>query len=108
MQQPTLTSRTRIDPDRDETRRATRAGYSDPDVTIVDLRRLYQPEAPGDQPADGPARNYRYRWVVSGHWRNQPFGPQRSQRRQTWIPSYTKGPNGAPLLETERVNVWRR
>jgi len=46
--------------------------------------------------------------VVSGHWRKQPYGPEQSLRRQTWIPAYIKGPDGAPLLATERVNVWRR
>ncbi|GAA3032051.1 hypothetical protein GCM10017559_69080 [Streptosporangium longisporum] len=48
------------------------------------------------------------RWVVSGHWLNQVHGPNRSLRRRQWVPSHTKGPDGAPLLITARVNVWRR
>lgn len=39
---------------------------------------------------------------------SQPHGPERALRRQQWIPAYIKGPDGAPLLATERVNVWRR
>jgi hypothetical protein len=45
-----------------------------------------------------------HRWVVSGHWRNQSHGPGREQRRRQWIPAHIKGPDGAPLLATERVN----
>ncbi len=108
MQQPTLAERTIRRPDRDDARRAARVGYSDPDVTIVDLRQIYRPQEPRDDEGAGSSRTYRYRWVVSGHWRQQPFGKDRAQRRQQWIPSHTKGPDGAPLLETERVNVWRR
>lgn len=107
MQQPTLAERTILRADRADARRAARSGYSDPDVTIVDLRRLYHPQDPDASP-DGSSRTYSRRWVVSGHWRSQPFGKDRALRRQQWIPSYIKGPDGAPLLETERVNVWRR
>jgi hypothetical protein len=107
MQQPTLAERTILRADRADARRAARAGYSDPDVTIVDLRRLYHPRGPGESP-DESSRVYSHRWVVSGHWRQQPFGKDRALRRQQWIPSHVKGPDGTPLLETERVNVWRR
>lgn len=107
MQQPTLAERTIHRADRDDERRAARAGYSDPDVTIVDLRQIYRPQEARGNGEEG-SRVYSHRWVVSGHWRSQPHGPERSLRRQQWIPSYVKGPDGAPLLETERVNVWHR
>lgn len=108
MQQPKLAERSRVDAPKDDARRARRDGRPEPAVTLIDLRRLYRPQVPDEEGGEGSARRYRYRWVVSGHWRNQAFGPARSLRRQTWIPSYVKGPDGAPLLETERVNVWRR
>ncbi len=108
MQQPKLAERSRLDPPKDEARRASREGRPEPVVTLIDLRRLYRPQVPSEEPADGPSRHYRNRWVVSGHWRNQAVGPKQALRRQTWIPSYVKGPDGAPLLQTERVNVWRR
>ncbi len=76
-------------------------------MTVVDLRHRY---VPIDRKQDDEAlgRRYRHRWVVSGHWRNQAHGPDQSLRRQTWAPSYVKGPDGALLLVTEKVNVWRR
>jgi hypothetical protein len=107
MEQPQLVDRTRLDAGGSERRSAARAGLSAPDVAIVDLRRQYVPQDHAIDEVD-PGRRYRHRWVVSGHWRDQPHGPQRSLRRKTWIPAHVKGPDGAPLLATERVNVWRR
>lgn len=76
------------------------------EVTIVDLRRLAER---AHEPDDGDrSREYLHRWYVRGHWRQQPVGPARSERRPTWISGYIKGPAGAPLLQAERVTVWRR
>lgn len=107
MQQPLLVDRTRERADKPTARAYTREGLPAPEVTVVDLRRQYTPQDqdPGDEKG---SRHYRYRWVVSGHWRNQAYGPDRSLRRQTWVPAHLKGPGGAPLLSTEKVNVWRR
>lgn len=107
MQQPQLVDRQVERPDKPTARSYARAGRESPNVTVVDLRRQYVPDT-ADPDGDGPSRRYRNRWVVSGHWRNQAHGPDRSLRRQTWIPAFVKGPEGAPLLATERVNVWRR
>lgn len=74
-------------------------------VSIIDLRRL---EHRDTAVTDSAGRAYRHRWYVRGHWREQPHGPRQSLRRSTWIPGYIKGPPGAPLLELERVNLWRR
>jgi hypothetical protein len=74
-------------------------------VSIIDLRRL---EHRDTSATDSAGRAYRHRWYVRGHWREQAHGPRQSLRRSTWIPGYIKGPPGAPLLELERVNVWRR
>ena len=74
-------------------------------VSIIDLRRL---EHRDTSTTDTAGRAYRHRWYVRGHWREQAHGPKQSLRRSTWIPGYIKGPPGAPLLELERVNVWRR
>jgi hypothetical protein len=108
MQQPALIDHAQHRPDGPTRRAYARDGLPDPEVTLIDLRRQYVPQGqePGDQ--EDPGRKYRHRWVVSGHWRNQPYGPSQSLRRQTWVPSYVKGPEGAPLLSTEKVNVWRR
>ncbi|MET8571849.1 hypothetical protein [Streptomyces sp. NPDC004783] len=106
MQQPLLIDRTRERADKPTARAYARDGLPAPEVTVVDLRRQYTPQ--DRDPDAGSGRHYKHRWIVSGHWRNQPYGPGRSLRRQTWVPSHVKGPEGAPLLSTEKVNVWRR
>lgn len=110
MQQPQLVDRTRERAEAPVRRAYARAGRGDPEVTVVDLRRQYAPQDqdPDSEVRDERGRRYRNRWVVSGHWRNQPYGRGRELRRQQWVPAYVKGPEGAPLLATERVNVWRR
>lgn len=107
MQQPLLVDRTRERADKPTVRSLAREGLPVPEVSVVDLRRQYTPQD-RDPDAGTDGRRYRHRWVVSGHWRDQAYGPGRLLRRQTWIPSHVKGPEGAPLLSTEKVNVWRR
>lgn len=74
------------------------------DVSLVELRR--------PEPVTGesePRRvDWSHRWVVSGHWRQQPVGPGRALREPRWIAPHVKGPADRPLVEKERVNVWRR
>jgi len=107
MQQPQLVDRRQERADNATQRAYAREQLPDPEITVIDLRRQYVPDL-SDPDAEKESRRYRHRWVVSGHWRDQAYGPERSLRRQTWIPAYVKGPEGAPLLATERVNVWRR
>ena len=38
-----------------------------------------------------------FRQEVSGHFKLQPHGPQRSQRRLIWVDRYTRGPDDAPI-----------
>lgn len=106
MQQPQLAERRQAEPGKADARSLRRADLPVDPVTLVSLRRQYVPQTRETDPSGG--RTYRHRWVVSGHWRDQPHGPDRVLRRKTWIPAYVKGPDGAPLLSTERVNVWRR
>ena len=108
MQQPTIADRSQAEVDRQIRRAYGRAGRADPEVTLVDLRRQYRPSDQEPPEPDAPGRHYRHRWIVRGHWRQQAYGPERALRRPTWIPAYVKGPEGAELLETTRVNVWRR
>lgn len=107
MRQPTLVEREQVRPDKSVRRVTQRLGMADPQVSIVDLRRQFVPDG-RDEVGEEGGRRYRNRWVVSGHWRDQAWGPGRALRRRTWIPAYVKGPEGAPLVVTERVNVWRR
>lgn len=80
-------------------RDAKRHGIDREDITIVTLRRadefIY-----GE--GDGEPRDWKYRWIVRGHWRNQWY-PSLQSHRQVWINSYVKGPDGKPLKMTQRV-----
>lgn len=107
MQQPNLVQRSIERPDKAVRRAYGRAGRENPEVSVIDLRHQYVPED-SDLSDDPASRHYKVRWVVSGHWRNQAYGPNRELRRRQWVPSYVKGPDGAPLMVTEKVNVWRR
>lgn len=76
-------------------------------VRLIDLRPMRYVRIEADDPTPSN-RTYRHRWVVRGHWRQQAHGVKRALRRLTWVPSYIKGPEGAPLLEQDHVMVWRR
>jgi hypothetical protein len=108
MQQPTIVDRIPVEVERKVRAAYGRAGRGDPQVTLIALRRQYRLSGQPPLDPDQPGRRYKHRWIVRGHWRNQPHGPERSLRRPTWIPSYVKGPEGADLLETTKINVWRR
>ena len=75
-------------------------------VTTVELRRMKAVTI--DDSDSETTRTYAHRWVVRGHWRNQPHGKDHAQRRLQWVPSYVKGPEDAPLMASEKVMVWRR
>jgi len=56
----------------------------------------------------GGGRPYQHRWIVRGHWRNHWY-PSRGAHRPIWIDSHVKGPDGAPILDPDKlVNVLRR
>lgn len=85
---------------RPERRRTERAGLPARDVRVVRLRRHLREACD----AGGSGREYRHRWVVRGHWRQQWY-PKRGVHRPKWIAPYLKGPDDAPLLGGERVTV---
>lgn len=80
-------------------RRARR--HLQPEVEIVRVRRTHVELADAIQNAeegdDTAADARRFRWIVSGHWRSQPYGPGGSLRRPTFIAPHLKGPEGAPV-----------
>lgn len=88
-----------------------RIGRLDPNlltsVRYVQLRhRSVLPEQRGK--VDGGGRTHQNRWIVSGHWRNQWY-PSRQDHRPIWIDSHFKGPDGAPILDPDKlVHVLRR
>ena len=89
---------------RPERRRTQRAGLPERDVRIVRLRRGLADQRAAAQPAGAGGREWRHRWVVRGHWRNQWY-PSLGDHRPKWIAPYLKGPDDAPLLGGEKVTV---
>jgi hypothetical protein len=95
-------------PARASRRDAERHGVRRQDVTVVRLRRTHgdtgELETPGDRAP------YSHRFIVSGHWRNQPYPSEgENVHRQIWISPYVKGPEDAPLrVAPQRVYVWSR
>lgn len=73
------------------------------DVTVVDLRRSEKAKAAVVAESE---RTYRHRWIVRGHWHTQCYGPRASLRRKQYVMPYVKGPDGAPLLASEKVYRW--
>lgn len=108
MWQPGVAQRSRIDGHTGGTSRPGNPVPTESAVTLIDLRPLRQVHTRDDETDPETGRVYRHRWVVRGHWRQQPHGKGRAERRLQWIAPYVKGPEGAPLLEAEKVMVWRR
>jgi hypothetical protein len=90
-------------PDRASRKRAKRVGLPEREITVVRLRR--------DQKSSentGTSIDYAFRFMVSGHWRNQWF-PSLQTHRQTWIAPYVKGPDDKPFRPPQRrvFNLYR-
>lgn len=93
-------------PDRATRRRAERAEYPPKDVTVVHLRRPRSEDHPLDRA--GKQVEWSHRWIVAGHWRNQPY-PSIGETRQIWISPYVKGPEDKELrVREKRVFVLSR
>lgn len=79
----------------------------DPTVRYIDLRRARTEPSEHPDEQHTTTREYRHRWIVRGHWRNQ-YYPSRNDHRPIWIDPHLAGPEDKPLLGGERVNVLRR
>lgn len=73
-------------------------------VRVIEARPMRTVRATGES----SGRTYTHRWVVRGHWRDQPYGAGRKLRRTQWVESYLKGPEGAPIKRHDIVRAWRR
>lgn len=108
--QPSIGTRRRYDP-RTAGMHARKIPH-DSEVQIIKLREhLTHPEAwPGEDTDTPEERRWQltHRILVSGHWRQQPCGPGRADRRPIFVPPHIKGPPGAPLVVKPRVKVWSR
>lgn len=77
------------------------------EITVAALRKLRVNEEVRDETPGSPA-NYSHRFLVRGHWRKQPCGPERKMRKITWVVPYVKGPENKPFIAKDQINVWRR
>ncbi|MGK5740113.1 hypothetical protein [Micromonospora sp. URMC 103] len=79
------------------------------EVRIVRIRAHQATRTPPrtEPTADDPESGYRSRFWVSGHWRNQPYGPGRSLRRPVYISPFLRGPDDAPIILSTTVRVLR-
>jgi hypothetical protein len=58
---------------------------------------------------EGEGTQRSHRWWTRGHWRKVPYGPGKTRRRPTWIAPYISGPDGAPILDPDKlVSVLRK
>jgi hypothetical protein len=82
-------------------RRAQRKGL-DPKVRVLSLggERVTRAAHVGVS-----EREWKHSWIVSPHWRWQPYGPGRTLRRLRLIEAYRKGDPNLPLLGSDRVWV---
>jgi len=51
-------------------------------------------------------REYRHlnvQTLVAGHWKRQPYGEGRGQRKTIWIEPYWRGPEDAPIIQRPHV-----
>lgn len=94
----TLISTDEADLDRKIARRMKRMRLPQK-VNVIQLRRIKSNnEYEGDT-----AVTWSHRWIVRGHWRNQPTGPGREEVKRIWIKPYIKGPDNMPLVHTEKI-----
>lgn len=83
-------------------RKRGRKYYPNVEYVIGATSRVPSPEARESPPA-GPAREPAEGWTMSvktmvrGHWRQQPVGPGRLQRRTTLVRPHWRGPEDAPI-----------
>ena len=67
------------------------------EITVVQLRN--KEYAGGNQEPSGNTLEYNFRWMVSGHWRNQWYATEEKHKLK-WIDAYIKGPEEKPLKTT--------
>lgn len=75
----------------------------DVSVSVIDVRRSSTTRST----PSGRVIERDHRWERIGHWRMQPFGKGRTERRRIWIDPVVCGPVDKPLLVRPKVSVLR-
>jgi hypothetical protein len=84
-------------------RRMQRANLPQKPVRVITLRETRRTES-----GEGRAVDWSHRWIVGGHWKQQPYGPRQAYRRAQWIAPFVKGPADKPLVIRETVRALKR
>ena len=101
-----------LEPDRRIAKASARTGRPVPEVRVVRIRgRAARPAPVVANPSAAPdssrsEQRGERRWV-SGFWRQQPYGPERSLRRWQYVYAYLRGPQDAPITASTTVRVLR-
>lgn len=69
-------------------------------VRVIRLRRSEHKPTNGESEVE-----WSHRWLVNGHWRNQPYGPGKMERKLIWISPYVKGPDDKPFVP--KTDIYR-
>ena len=77
-------------------RKASKAGYEYLGGSIRVDRSL---EREGSRGSGDGSRTLTVRSLVSGHWRDQPYGPGMAYRKRIWIEPFWRGPEGVPITQ---------
>ena len=90
--QHTVSETEQVTTNRAGQRRATKNGMHSL-IRVIRLPRRVRDQAS----AEHVAVDWQSRWIVRGHWRNQPWGPERKRVRPVWIAPHIKGPEDKPI-----------
>ena len=94
----TVTDTREVDVDRKTAKRARRMNLPGR-VTIIHLRRTEGSRSDHESDIE-----WQHRWVVRGHWRNQPYGSGEDKHyERIWIAPFVKGPADAPFKVSDKV-----
>jgi hypothetical protein len=74
------------------------------DVSVIQLRQV---EYVGDRDTDHRFIDWQHRWEVRGHYRRI-TDRHTGEERLVWVRAHTKGPEGKPLRDTEKINALTR
>lgn len=87
--------------DRATRRRLGRAGFdAEQGIQVIQLRAT---AGRTHEPGEATDVEWATRWIVRGHWRQQPYGPGRSLVKPIWISPYVKGPEDKPVRVNTRL-----
>ena len=84
-------------------RQARRQRQRDQRIDTVKVLHLRRYRHRMEHEGNGDGIEYSHRFVVEGHWRNQPYGPRANpEYHQIWIAPFIKGPEDKPLVIKRR------